>query len=336
MRYLQKHLCFHSQVVRRVEDNSLVKEQTLYNGIDPGIEGLYDVDFRVGKFGRLQWIKGGVEYYLQWMPPSLQEMAAPSELMVAQMDYVGVDKALLSHGHVYGKLNDYLSECVRKLPERLVGAAQIQEEKADEESEILELRRAIRKLGLSALYFECEGFFVSSFRDNLDDEKFFPFWDEVHDLGIPVLWDLRPLRKPIPEEYLDQIRRLNRWAHNFPDIDCLITHGLQVRFFIDENKIPKDVIDVLGNPNVHLELLFPILMPSYEYPYPRAQELIKNLYSRLGAEKMLWGSDMPAVERKCTYKQSLDYLRYHCNFISEADMELILGGNAMRLLNLKC
>ena len=51
----------------------------------------------------------------------------------------------------------------------------------------------------------------------------------------------------------------------------------------------------------------------------------------LGPSKLLWGADMPNVERSCTYRQSLDYLRRYCTFICEADMERILGQNALEI-----
>jgi hypothetical protein len=46
---------------------------------------------------------------------------------------------------------------------------------------------------------------------------------------------------------------------------------------------------------------------------------------------MLWGSDMPNVERSCTYRQTLTYLTRHCSFITAADLDLIVGGNANEL-----
>ena len=69
-----------------------------------------------------------------------------------------------------------------------------------------------------------------------------------------------------------------------------------------------------------------------EVPRPslpaEAQPLIRELYQKLGASKLLWGSDMPNVERSCTYRQTLTYLTHHCDFISEADLDQIVGGNA--------
>ena len=40
---------------------------------------------------------------------------------------------------------------------------------------------------------------------------------------------------------------------------------------------------------------------------------------------------MPNVERSCTYRQTLTYLTRHCDFISAADLDRIVGGNANEL-----
>src|SRR5918998_1494151 len=53
-RLLQRHFTTHPQGARRVSDNQLVTEPTLWDGVTPGYEGLLDVNFRVGRFGRFE------------------------------------------------------------------------------------------------------------------------------------------------------------------------------------------------------------------------------------------------------------------------------------------
>jgi hypothetical protein len=62
--------------------------------------------------------------------------------------------------------------------------------------------------------------------------------------------------------------------------------------------------------------------------------VITGLYRRLGRGRLVWGADMPNVERHCTYRQSLDYLREYCDFIPSSDMDRILGGNLRQLFGL--
>jgi predicted TIM-barrel fold metal-dependent hydrolase len=96
--------------------------------------------------------------------------------------------------------------------------------------------------------------------------------------------------------------------------------------------MPNDLWSMFKEPNIIVELLIPLLYGAkWEYPYVEAQPMIRQLYERLGPTKLIWGSDMPNVERSCTYLQSVDYLRKHCTFISQADMDMILGTNANEL-----
>ena len=53
-----------------------------------------------------------------------------------------------------------------------------------------------------------------------------------------------------------------------------------------------------------------------------------------GASKLIWGSDMPNVERFCTYKQSLDYVKRYCSFLKASEKDAILGGNVDKLLRI--
>jgi predicted TIM-barrel fold metal-dependent hydrolase len=62
------------------------------------------------------------------------------------------------------------------------------------------------------------------------------------------------------------------------------------------------------------ELMFPITWGGrWDYPYREAHPLIRDAHRRFGAKKLMWGSDMPNVERFCTYGQSLEYLRRYCD-----------------------
>lgn len=340
-----------AQAHRRASDNAVVERPKLWDDGDPGPGGKYDVGFRVGRFGRFEYTVDGVDYYAQFYPPSMQDMVAPPEFLLAQMDYVGVDVGVLQNCWVYGELNDHISEAVKKYPRRFVGQAQVQEAEAYSDGEIAKLRCGVKELGLTGgLYFGSGRFFETGFRDHLDDSKFFPLWEEVRELRIPVFWDLWALEEPgqppgpALERYWVQMRRLSNWAERFPEIPCVLVHGAQLRVFWGNGSlvpVPEEILDVWRKPNVHLEVLFPV-QTSYprpganhwDYPYAQVQPLIRQLYQTLGPEKLLWGSDLPNVERNCTYRQSLDYLVRYCTFITENHMDMITGGNALRLLRI--
>lgn len=93
--------------------------------------------------------------------------------------------------------------------------------------------------------------------------------------------------------------------------------------------IPEVVHRLVTKYKVFLEVAYPISVgKESEYPYPKAQQAIRLLF------ELVWGSDMPNVERYCAYAQSLNYLKNHCNFLSDFDKELTLGKNVIRIFGL--
>jgi hypothetical protein len=63
--------------------------------------------------------------------------------------------------------------------------------------------------------------------------------------------------------------------------------------------------------------------------------VLRDLHRRVGSSRLCWGSDLPNVERNCTYRQSLEYLPRIGDFMSPVEMDLVLGDNLARLFNLR-
>jgi len=101
-------------------------------------------------------------------------------------------------------------------------------------------------------------------------------------------------------------------------------------------EFPPEVLATYRRDNLQLEVMFPITWGGvWDYPYPEAQELLRQLVARFGATKLCWGSDMPNVERFCTYRQTLETFTVHCGgLIGDRDIANIVGGTAARLLGL--
>ena len=138
---------------------------------------------------------------------------------------------------------------------------------------------------------------------------------------------------------MEQMRLLSAWADRFPEIDSVPIEGLQAKAFLEKGEVrfPKELLNIFKRPNIYAEIVYPIEMGhvGWDYPFRQAQQLIKEQYDELGPHKLIWGSDMPNVERNCTYKQALTYLKDYCDFIAPEDMDLILGGNIARILKIR-
>ena len=72
----------------------------------------------------------------------------------------------------------------------------------------------------------------------------------------------------------------------------------------------------------------------WEYPWREAEPTVELCVKRIGAERLIYGTDMPMVARFCTYTQTIDQFRRHCSFLADADREQILGGTAARLMGI--
>ncbi len=71
----------------------------------------------------------------------------------------------------------------------------------------------------------------------------------------------------------------------------------------------------------------------WDFPYTDSiREIVLPLYETFGPHRLYWGSDYPVCRRFMTYRQAIECFRSHCEFISEGDQALILGGNLHRLL----
>jgi len=114
---------------------------------------------------------------------------------------------------------------------------------------------------------------------------------------------------PDPEDFHDELRTLRRWIDRYPDVTVVVTHGLNWRFFMEGNSIvlPEWVWEPFQNSKSFLQLLFPIALGAiWDYPLPQAQPTVAEIVDRLGADRVIWGTDMPIVARAWTYKQNLD------------------------------
>jgi predicted TIM-barrel fold metal-dependent hydrolase len=187
--YAQRAMHTHgAQPPRFGRDHSVIDEATLWDPDDPTPAGRRRVDFRAGRNGRFEWSVDGEDAYVQFMPPSLQTMEAPPEFMVVQMDYAGVDVAVLQNDHIYGSLNEYFAAAMLAYPDRFIGLAQVEEPEAHDDAQIERLHHAVERLGMRGLYFTTSTFFRTGYRPYYDDPAFDAFWTEVASLGLSVFF----------------------------------------------------------------------------------------------------------------------------------------------------
>tara|TARA_A100001037_G_C15152413_1_gene640338 strand:- start:339 stop:1460 length:1122 start_codon:yes stop_codon:yes gene_type:complete len=338
----QYHVRFHPQGVRRSSDSSLIslqKQNSILTGEHDGVSWLPDISFRIGEFGRLEFTHEEQDYYMQWMPPSLTNMESSPEHLIAQMEYAGVDRSVLQHDRVYGHLDEFLGECVKKYPNKLVGLAQVQEWRAGEPDQLDRLKYQVLEQGFRGVYFSTGGFFHVDFNMSVNDSSLDPFWSLVEELNIPIHWYAGEYRNPMMEVYLRELEDFTFWAESHQNIPSVLTHGLNNISMLKGEpdiiryQLPEVMVRLLKYDNWSIELMLHLMASDSPYPpyNPHLEKIVEDLMNEIGIEKLMWGSDMPCCERTLSYKQSLVLYKEKCEFLTQDQTDLIIGGNLEKL-----
>ena len=336
-RYMQKVQTRTSARVYRARDNQQVTGAVLFEAGQNGWSGLKDVNFRVGNYGRMDFTIDGEDYHSQYMPIGMQQIVAPPELMLAQMANAGVDHAVLQAGWGYGAMNDYNAFAQNQYPRHFTALLNVDEPRAFTAAALAEFDRAHRTLGLRGVYFALDAFARHDFDIRFDDARLDAFWSRVDAAGLPVFIEVTAVPDYDLASYVANIVRLHGLMDRYRRIRWVLVMGPPVGFFgmSGEWAFPDSVMAAYRHENLLIEVMFPITWGGvWDYPYPRAQALIRGMRGLFGADKLVWGSDMPNVERFCTYRQSVDYVRRHCDFLSASEKDAILGGTIDGLLGI--
>ncbi|MGA0593611.1 amidohydrolase family protein [Enterovirga sp. CN4-39] len=337
LKYLQKIVTRPSAKVFRLRDGTPASAAPLFRKDDPTWEGLTDLAFRVGRYGQLQFTYEGEDYAVQYMPVGMQVIESPPEFMIAQMLVAEVDHCILQAGGGYGAMNDFNAFAQAQHPDRFSGLFWVDEATADREGTLAEIVRAKDKLGLKGLYY-AQDHSRHGYARNLDHADFGPLWELIASMKVPVFAELSATPDYDRASYLANLEAFDRLLARMPDTTFVLVMGPPVGHLAPRGtwEFPAEALATYRRPNLLIEVMFPITWGGiWDYPYPEAQGLVREMRDLFGADKLVWGSDMPNVERFCTYKQSLDYVRRYCDFLSGSEKDRILGLNAAELMGLR-
>jgi hypothetical protein len=341
--HVQKSMANHHVQPWLIRDHSPGSTSTLMDDSRwPDDDAIRDVNFRPTTHGRYEWTVDGEDYVKQYFPPSITDMGYPPENLIAEMDYANVTGTLLHRNPYLGIGNDFIADCVQKFPDRIFGLAHVPEWTVEDEPDAAAsmVEGAVRDRGLSGLQFLTSQLHLYGKNPDWSSDGFTLFWDRFASLGVPVFFSLsinEPKREPLLDHYLLELQRLTTWMEQYPETPVVMTHGFLWTLFADKDgfQLPDELWRPFENPNLSLQILLPIgLGDKFDYPLPQAQPLLRDLVRNIGADRLMWGTDMPIVMRHWTYQQNIDFIVKYCDFLSKQELALIMGGNTKRLLGL--
>jgi len=276
------------------------------------------------------------------LPPNVLEFTPG--MLIAEMDYAGIDWALNHVDMALDKGNDFFAEAVRAYPNRIRSMAVLDEWRIPTEPDAVlrEVTDAIQAKGLNAIKIIPEYGYRLSPSHSFDDPAWRPFWDGASQLGVPIFFSLGATPGFADERagFINELNTLKAWSARYPDTKVSVTHGFPWRAFVNDRGTGFDMPPAMWEPfqdsAIHLEVSFPIRIGDiWDYPYREVWPMLEALVEHIGADRLVWGTDMPFQNRFCTYRQSRDYIeKYAPAFLDPGQIADIMGGTAARLLGL--
>ena len=67
------------------------------------------------------------------------------------------------------------------------------------------------------------------------------------------------------------------------------------------------------------------------YPFPSVERYLRLATDRIGAHKVMWGTDQPGTLLHATYKQYAQLAKSHTAFLSAREQAQVLGETALHV-----
>jgi predicted TIM-barrel fold metal-dependent hydrolase len=241
------------------------------------------------------------------------------EQLIKDMDEAGVDKLIQLTRGLMGFDNSYSIEGATRFPDRFRVMGRFDAAASDAVAQLRGWLKQPYVVGIRMMTIaKDEG-------PLFENGAVSKVWPEAENAGIPIA-----IYAP------DRSKMLGDIAARHPGLTLIVDHiGMRVFDIFktppSENdqpnlmalkRYPNVVIKVSGIPEALVE----------RYPFPRSQLRLQKIYDNFGPDRMMWGSNYPPITQICTYKQSLDFIREDCRFLSDDDKARILGRTASSIL----
>lgn len=248
----------------------------------------------IDAYNTTQDVRGRSDYLTGSRPGQEPPAYTPfdPQRILDRMDAAGVDKAMVCSLSQRIE-NDFLIDLVGRHPDRFFGFGQVRPQDDNALDEIARIAEA-GLVGLK-LHPSLHGYHVA------DHGLLDPIFRACADYGLPVLINA------LDDSFCAPFA-IEEIAKDHPDVPTIIAHMGAVW------NVPEAIIVAERQPHVYLETSATLVSD------------VRRAYARLGAEKILMGSEWPGSDF------DLERMKIAKAVPDEADRALIEGGNMARLM----
>jgi predicted TIM-barrel fold metal-dependent hydrolase len=124
-----------------------------------------------------------------------------------------------------------------------------------------------------------------------------------------------------------QVAAVARVAKRYPALKIVLCHLLAPT--LKDTAALMESLPVLKMDNVWFDLAaLPANVSPEKYPYPTAQNFLKAARRIVGAQKLIWGTDLPSVLVRESYDNLFRYITETAIF-SDSELKAVFYDNAM-------
>lgn len=279
--------------------------------------------------GELRAVGGGKAQYstgevFQMFPPEMGDIEVTPEALLKVMDENGVEKAVLLQGNWLGFQNEYTYEAVKKYPKRFAGAGTYDPFCV----KVNEIRKHVfGDLGFKIVKFELSngsGLMANRPPVYLDGAVMNECYAHARDNGLTVVLDIGRPNNPCW-----QVDAVANAVAKYPQTNFVLCHLLAPQRC--DGNLLKTSLEKLALPNVYFDISSLASNQKPEtYPYPTAIEHLKCAKAAVGADRLMFGSDMPCTLARDSYRRLVDYI-VKGNVFTEAELDDVFYNTAQKI-----
>jgi predicted TIM-barrel fold metal-dependent hydrolase len=264
------------------------------------------------------------------------------ELLVAEMDRVGVDLAVLIGYDGYDFVSfmrryesapadfmggrAYTRGWANRYPDRLRYVTTLFDPSARPEA----MDELDRELSLGAIGVKIFPAYLNLLPDAPEIRAAL---DLVRERSAAVAFGFEDTAPPATASLAEMYEAIGRLAADYPDVPIQLNHGANADLEGPEAPVLFEVVRANANILVSTSVLGGALMEwadGWRYPFPEYLRKLSVYAERVPPEQLAWATDWPWFEGVAKYPQLLGAIVEHATFFSDEDKRRYLGANAVR------
>ena len=262
-----------------------------------------------------------------------QQLLPPYNL-IANLDWAGVDRAILLQGPFYGECNHYALDAIRLYPERLSGLAYL--DPWDEAAPAM-LDWVVNTGVFKGIKLECSeatGLIGIHPGAKLDSPENDWLWKVLEDRQLTLVLDLG---KPGSSSY--QTAAVAAIAAGHPAMKIVIAHlgqpGPQAEASSQLWRVWEEQIELGRRKNIWFDCAaIPAYLPDEDFPFPSVGKYLRLAIQRIGPHKVMWGSDQPGLLVHVDLPHLVKMMKHHLAYLLPHEQAWVMGETATLVFNL--